>query len=89
MARQVWSNIKNMLILSFNKDGIIHHEFVLHNQTVNQRFYKGVLQCLSGSNDQENSNKSCQLWIKAQRFEDHLRLHRQGNDVICHPSSFP
>jgi hypothetical protein len=28
-----------------------------------------------------SGNKPCQLWIKAQRFGDHLRLHRQGNDV--------
>jgi hypothetical protein len=26
-------------------------------------------------------NKLCQLWIKAQRFRDHLRFHHQGNDV--------
>jgi hypothetical protein len=27
-------------------------------------------------------NKPSQLWINAQRFEDHLRLHHQGNDDI-------
>jgi hypothetical protein len=25
--------------------------------------------------------KLCQLWIKAQRFRDHLRLHHQGNNA--------
>jgi hypothetical protein len=28
-----------------------------------------------------SGNKPCQLWTKAQRFGDHLRLHHQGNDV--------
>jgi hypothetical protein len=28
-----------------------------------------------------SGNKACQLWIKAQRFGEHLRLHHQGNDV--------
>jgi hypothetical protein len=26
-----------------------------------------------------SGNKKCQLWIKVQRFGDHLRLHHQGN----------
>jgi hypothetical protein len=25
-----------------------------------------------------SGNKPCQLWIKAQHFRDHLRLHHQG-----------
>jgi hypothetical protein len=28
-----------------------------------------------------SGNKPCQLWIKAQCFGDHLRLHFQGNDL--------
>jgi hypothetical protein len=28
-----------------------------------------------------SNNKPCQLWIKAQCFKDHLRLHHQGRDV--------
>jgi hypothetical protein len=27
-----------------------------------------------------SGNKPCQLWIKAQCFRDHLRLHQQEND---------
>jgi hypothetical protein len=27
------------------------------------------------------TSKSCQLWIKVQRFGDNLRLHHQGNDI--------
>jgi hypothetical protein len=29
-----------------------------------------------------SGNKPWQLWTKAQRFGDHLRLHHQGNDVM-------
>jgi hypothetical protein len=35
-----------------------------------------------------SGNKPCQLWIKAQRFGDHLRLHYQGRvsaDTACCP----
>ncbi|KAL4120451.1 hypothetical protein QTP88_013142 [Uroleucon formosanum] len=42
-ARQVRSNVKTMLIVFFDIEGIIHYEFVPHGQTVNQVFYKDVL----------------------------------------------
>jgi hypothetical protein len=29
-----------------------------------------------------SGNRPCQLWIKAQHFRDHLRLHHQGNDPL-------
>jgi hypothetical protein len=31
--------------------------------------------------DKISEKKPCQLWTKPQRFEDHFRLHHQGNDV--------
>ena len=37
------SKIKTMLITFFDQKGLIHHEFVPQNQTVNQRFYQQVL----------------------------------------------
>jgi len=43
-ARQVKSNVKNMLIAFFDIDGLIHHEYVSRGQTVNKEFYKRVLQ---------------------------------------------
>jgi hypothetical protein len=43
-ARQVKSNIKNMLIAIFDIEGLVHHEFVPSGQTVNKEFYKTVLQ---------------------------------------------
>jgi transposase len=45
-ARQVKSNIKTMLIVFFNIDGLVHHEFIPTGQTVNKEFYKTVLQRL-------------------------------------------
>jgi hypothetical protein len=46
-ARQVKSNIKNMLIAFFDIDGLVHHEFVPTGQSGNKEFYKTVLQRLS------------------------------------------
>jgi len=45
-ARQVKSNIKTMLIVFFDIDGLVHHEFIPTGQTVNKEFYKTVLQHL-------------------------------------------
>ena len=46
-VRQVYSNIKTMLIAVFDIDGPVHHEFVPTGQTVNKEFYKTFLQRLS------------------------------------------
>jgi len=45
-AWQVKSNVKNMLIEFFDIDGLVHHEYVPREQTVNKEFYKPVLQRL-------------------------------------------
>ena len=45
-ARQVKSNVKTMLIEFFDTDGLVHHEYVPREQTVNKIFYKTVLQRL-------------------------------------------
>jgi hypothetical protein len=42
-AMQYHSNAKSMFIF-FYTDGMVHHEFVPHGQTVIQDFYKGILQ---------------------------------------------
>ena len=41
------SKIKIMLITFFNQKGLVHHEFVPQDQTVNQHFYQQVLNCLN------------------------------------------
>jgi len=46
MAWQVWSNVKVMLTLCFDCEGIIHYEFLLHDQTVNKEYYLRVIKRL-------------------------------------------
>jgi len=45
-AQHVKSNVKTMLIASFNIDGLVHHEYIPRGQAVNKEFYKTFLQCL-------------------------------------------
>jgi hypothetical protein len=45
-ARQVWSNVKTMLIAFFDAEGLVHHEFLPQCQTMNQTVCITVLQCL-------------------------------------------
>jgi hypothetical protein len=45
-ARQVRSNVKSMLIVFFDIQGIVHKEFVPPGQTVNGKFYCEVLKRL-------------------------------------------
>jgi histone-lysine N-methyltransferase SETMAR len=40
------SNIKSMLAIFFEREGIVHQEFVPPGQTVNQHYYLEVLKCL-------------------------------------------
>ena len=42
-ARMQKSQVKVMLITFFDHQGMVHHEYVPHDQTVNQHFYKEVL----------------------------------------------
>jgi len=42
----VTSNVKTTLIVFFDIDGLVHHEYVSRGQMVNKEFYKTVLQCL-------------------------------------------
>jgi hypothetical protein len=42
-ARQVRSNVKTMLMVFFDIQGLVHCEFVPAGQTVNQHYYKEVL----------------------------------------------
>jgi len=43
-ARQVKSNVKTMLIVFFDIDRLVHHEYIPKGQTLNKEFYKTVLQ---------------------------------------------
>jgi len=45
-VRQSRSNIKVVMIVFFDLDGIVRAEFVPRNTTVNSEYYKGLLECL-------------------------------------------
>ena len=45
-ARQLRSEVKVMLIVFFDMEGIVHYEYVQQGQTVNQQFYLQVLKRL-------------------------------------------
>jgi len=45
-ARQMKSNVKTMLIVFFNTNGLVHHAYIPRGLTVNKEFYKTVLQRL-------------------------------------------
>jgi hypothetical protein len=48
-AWQVQSNVKVMMTVSFDCEGIIRHEFLPHSQTVNKEYYLKVMQRLRGA----------------------------------------
>jgi hypothetical protein len=45
-ARQVCSNVKSMITVFFDIQGVVHYEFVPQGRTVNQHYYTDTLQCL-------------------------------------------
>ena len=45
-ARQVLSKVKDLLIVFFDMEGIVHYEYVPQDQTVNQQLYLQVLKRL-------------------------------------------
>ena len=45
-AQQVWSNVKVMLAVFLNCDGIIHHEILPRGQTVNKEYCLKVMKTL-------------------------------------------
>ena len=40
------SKLKSMLVIFFDSQSVIHKEYVPSGQTVNDKFYTGVLECL-------------------------------------------
>jgi len=66
-VRHVRSNVKIMLIVFFNVQGIMHWEFVPPGQTVNQEFYLEVLKRMK-----ENVQRKCpELWRSGEWFLHH------------------
>ena len=48
-ARQSRSNVNTMLVVFFDSTDIMHHEYAPRGQTVNQEYYKSVLERLCGN----------------------------------------
>ena len=91
-AHEVHSNVKSMLIVSFDIQGIDHREFVPPGQTVNGKFYYEVLKRL-----REGIGRKCpDKWKKNKWFLHHENapvhtslvrqfVNSQNITVIPHP----
>jgi hypothetical protein len=63
-VRQVWSNVKTMLIAFFDAEGLVHHEFLPQRHTVNQSVYITVLQRLRDAVRRKRPHKwSSGTWL--------------------------
>ncbi|GFX19233.1 HTH_48 domain-containing protein [Trichonephila clavipes] len=68
-ARQVRSKIKIMLIVFFDADGFVHHEYAAQDQTMNKEFYLDVMRRLR----EAVRRKRPVLWASSRRM-----LHREA-----------
>ena len=73
-ARQSRSNIKVMMIVLFELDGIVRAEFVPRNTTVDSEYYKGLLERLRNDVHRKRPGNWANGFI----------LHR--NNAPCHTS---
>jgi len=78
-ARQVRSKVKVMLIVFFDMEGIVHYEYVLQGQTVNQQFYLQVLKCLRLTVSRKRPQK---------RAAGAWALHHDNAHSTFHPGVF-
>ncbi|GFW66716.1 putative mariner transposase [Trichonephila clavipes] len=96
-ARQVRSKIKVMLIVFFDAYGIFHHEYALHDQTVNKEFYLDVMRRLRES----VRRKGLVLWTSSCQMLHHdgapahttnlvqQFLRKNGTIQVAHPPYSP
>jgi len=92
-ARQVKSNLKNLLICFFDIKGLVHFEFVPQGQTVNQLFYLEVFKRLCDA----VRRKCPELWRSGEwllhqdnapahtAFSVHQFLAKNGMTTASHP----
>jgi len=79
-VRQSRSNIKVMMIVFFDLDGIVETEFVPRNTTVNSEYYKGLLECLRNGFILHHDNNPCHTSLLVQQF-----LSDENITVCPHP----
>jgi len=96
-ARQIRSNVKTMLISSFDATGTVHKEFVRPGQTVNEQFCLKVLKRLCDS----VQKKRPEMWSSGNWFlhHDNIPAHtalsvqqflaKNNMTVIPHPRYSP
>ncbi|GFU23059.1 mariner Mos1 transposase [Trichonephila clavipes] len=95
--RQVQSKIKGMLIVFFDSDGIVHHEYAPQGQTVNKEFNLNVTRRLR----EAVHRKRPLLWASSRRMLHHdgapahtanyvqQFLTKHGTIQVAHPPYSP
>lgn len=77
-ARQVRSKIKVMLLVFFDADGIVHHEYTPQGQTVNKEFYLDVMRRLR----EVVRRKRPQLWASGRWMLHHDGAPAHTSNVV-------
>ncbi|KAJ4438725.1 hypothetical protein ANN_14672 [Periplaneta americana] len=78
-AHQVRSNVKTMLICFFDVNGIVHKEFILPGQTVNQHFYLDV-SSKEGREQFENESRERRPWTSiTEEYINAIRVLVESN----------
>ena len=83
-ACQVHSNVKSMLIIFFDIQGIVHKEFVRPGQTINGKFYCEVLKWLR----EGIRHKRPEKWMKTIGFST-MTIHPLTHHSLFHNSWLP
>ena len=74
-----WSKIKVMLVVFFDRKGIVHHEFVPCGQMVNKLLYQEVLACLRDA----VHRKRPELWENQTWMLHHDNAPAHASLLIC------
>ena len=63
-ARQIWSNVKVLLTVFFDFNGVVHHEFLPQGRSVNKEYYYEVMRRLRKAIRQKRTkNSKNESWI--------------------------
>ena len=91
-AQHCRSQVKVMLIVFFDISWVVHHEYILNRQTVNQQVWKEILVNLRDTIRHERS----ELWPSGDYYLHHdnspactamtVRNYLAENKVLCSPS---
>lgn len=79
-ARQSRSNVKTMITVFFDQDGIVHHEYAPRGQTVNKEYYLEVLRRLRDA----VRRKRPELWTSRDWLLHHDNAPAHSSNLIQH-----